>query len=744
MTVVLVAFAGALVAVGSRGIVFALAAVAAAAYVLALAVLGRDRMALLTMVAVFGTAPAYKGLAASPSDPVTPTDLLLVLAFALLLPTVFARRVQLPPLYIAGLLVVTLMGLIGSAFSPSPPWSLFGLAQLLVVMAVLPTVLAMWRPSAPWLMILAWSYVGGHLLSAGWALVDGPVAGDDRYAGLTHHPNAFAEAGMMAVALLLYLFHRHRSTTIRIGILVAGAISIHSVVISGSRAATVVVAVLILMVPVVERSAISGFVYAILGSLFIVALPLVVSVSGEGSAISRLAGTVDAAGADQQRAQARQIGWDTFAQHPFTGSGFLDVELIHDNFLEIAAATGIFGLFGFLMVMFTLARPIIGYGEQRRLCYAAWAYIGLGATVPGLQDRTLWIPAALAIVAAIEAMEMSRQPDRADRSSSTTAQSTAECHVGLAGRDQLTLPGRTRLAVDEGHRLLERHRLPQPEHDQHGVEQDQEVEAGAVALHRRAGVRRLELQPLGVGEHLATDQLRRTGEPGGREPAVVDVAVRLAEAVADVVGEGTRPDDAHLAAQDVDQLRQLGDAEPLEHPAEGRVEGRVGRRVEEPTALDGRLHAVGVDHHHAELRHGDDLTGTHPAPRAVEHRPAGRDERDSGGEEDDGDPGQGGQADHEEVERALPQDVTLPSIGSPAIDRSPQTTEWNCSAHPSTRPPPRRYGSQGKLSATVSRSAVGSRRAGPRTGRRTPPARTPARPGRGTPRPAPCADPRRP
>ena len=95
-------------------------------------------------------------------------------------------------------------------------------------------------------------------------------------------------------------------------------------------------------------------------------------------------------------------GVDRFLAHPIKGDGLVDLFDIHNNFLEVAVAIGIFGLAGYLLVLYAFARPIFGKGELRRLCYPVWGYIGFGATVPSLYDRSIWTVVALSVVAMLE------------------------------------------------------------------------------------------------------------------------------------------------------------------------------------------------------------------------------------------------------------------------------------------------------------------------------------------------------
>ena len=215
-------------------------------------------------------------------------------------------------------------------------------------------------------------------------------------------------------AVLLYLWRRNDAVWYRVLVAGAAAVSVASVIASGSRAGAAVVAGLVVMIPFVERSAVKGFVLAVLGALGILGLPFVVGQSGEGTAIARLAGSVDAIGADQARSRAQDFGIDLFLQHPFVGNGFADAIYVHNVVLGVASSAGIIGLIGYLMVLYTLARPIIGTHPNRRLSYVAWAFIAITPTFPGLDDRTLWVPLAPVILLAVQTRFGGQRPSTAD------------------------------------------------------------------------------------------------------------------------------------------------------------------------------------------------------------------------------------------------------------------------------------------------------------------------------------------
>lgn len=394
------AFVALLVYAATLGNLAIYATVVVAAFVAVVAILGPERTGVLTLMAAYFTAAFYKGFAPSPGSIVTGTDVLLLVGFALLLPQILQGKARLPLLYYAGVAVVFVTGLVASALSVNPAGSYQALAFWMIVMFGLPIAVSLWGPSGRQIDLLVWSFVAGQIFSFAAGTAQGYIHAN-RYFGMASHPNYFAQSGMMAIALLIYLAYRHFGKTVLVSaaILVAGGVCATTVVLSGSRAATVVVAVLILMIPVVERSALTGFLLAALGALVLVALPLAADIAGKGSSLDRLAGGGGAAQSSSARTLHLDDGLDRFFQDPLLGSGLIDLFLIHNNFLEVAVAIGIFGLAGYLMVLWAFARPIFGNNKYRRLAYVVWGYIGFGATVPGLYDRSIWAVVALSVVA---------------------------------------------------------------------------------------------------------------------------------------------------------------------------------------------------------------------------------------------------------------------------------------------------------------------------------------------------------
>jgi hypothetical protein len=369
--------------------------------VILLVMFGLERVAFLGLLAAFATAPMYRGLAGLSGGHSTPTDLLLVLSCAVLVPVLMSRPLDLPSPYVVGLTLVAVTSLVTSVLSDVPAASLFGAIRWLFFLGVVPIVIAWWRPGLKSVVALLWAYVIGQVASTAYALAVGPVVGN-RYQGLSHHTNAFGMGGVTAVAILLFLFAHHRDTSTRLIVLGAGVVTSASVVMSGSRAAVVVAAVLLIIVPVVERSAVLGFIGAVFGAMALIAFPLLVGSGHGGPALTRLAGDATAARADQARGLGLDEGLRRFWDSPVVGSGLNNVEIFHNVFLEVLVSVGIFGLFGYLMVMFILARPLIGRHPHRRLAYLPLAFIGMAPALPGIWDETMWVPISLCILAVFD------------------------------------------------------------------------------------------------------------------------------------------------------------------------------------------------------------------------------------------------------------------------------------------------------------------------------------------------------
>ncbi len=409
-TIAAVAFAAVLAAVATQGLVYALAAIVLAAYVAFAITLGARWTGIACLMAAFGSAPMYRGIEQSVGG-VPPTDVLVIVGIIHLLPSFIQHRLRLPTVYLLGLLLMSVGSLIAVIVTGDLLTNAFYAGQWLFFIGALPIIVAWWRPDLRIVTLLLWSYLAGHLVSTGYGLAEGAVYAN-RHDGLTHHPNAFGLAGVTSIAIVLFLFAIYKDARIRVVLAGIVGISVLSITLSGSRAAIVVLVALILLIPIVERSALAGVGLAALGALGVMSIPFLVDISGEDSAIGRLAGSGTASGSDRIREAATEKGFDRLWDSPVLGSGFADVEQIHNVFLEAAVAIGFLGLLAYLVVLFALARPLFSKHPLRRLSYMVWVYMGVAPTFPGLWDRTVWVPASLAALAMVAAGKQDAPADR--------------------------------------------------------------------------------------------------------------------------------------------------------------------------------------------------------------------------------------------------------------------------------------------------------------------------------------------
>jgi hypothetical protein len=386
-----------LVMVGTQSLLFGLVTIGVAVFLLALSILGAERLGTVVLICAYATAPMYKGLATSTGSPITAPDLLFVLGFGLLALRLLRGRPRAHITYGVGLIIALLFGMIAAIASGSAQETLISVTLWMMTIFVLPIALAMWNPRHRIVLLLAGAYVAGHVFDTAWAILHD---GAHRWTGLSTHPNYFGQAALLSCALMIFLLGK---VPVRYRWLAMGATAIcgAGVVFSGSRAATVVLAVLLLCIPFLERTTRATVVVIGILTLGVVAAALQPLRSGEGSALSRLTGAGTSVGSDLARTEGLEKGVRLFFDHPFVGNGMSSDVLfdIHNGPLEVAVSIGIFGLFGYLLLLWSFVRILFTDLPLRRLGYVALAYVGFGAAVPGLYDRSIWAVVALGILA---------------------------------------------------------------------------------------------------------------------------------------------------------------------------------------------------------------------------------------------------------------------------------------------------------------------------------------------------------
>lgn len=377
----------------TTGLVGALAALVAAGLVTASVLLGPT---LLGTILVFG------GIFLAPMDNlraggfVTFSDLALFLGFALLVPRMLGQRVRPSGLHLIGSLLLLVAGALTSLANEGTAESLDYLVKMIIGVTLLPLAFLFWHPSRRQLHGLAWTYIAGQLVSTLAAPFVG-MAGS-RFYGLSTHPNFFGMCSLLAAALALYLVLDNPPTRRLWPILACGA-SLVAVVLSGSRAALLAAVVIAVVVPVLERSAKAGYLVVTTAVISVASLGLLLDSAGPGSAIGRLAGKGTAVGSDEARLEHLQHGWAVFVDNPLGGTGFrFETSLIHNGYLEVAVAWGIFGLLGYVLLLWALVRGLFAARRRSVLGYVALGYVFIGFFNNTLWDRFAWVALSMVLV----------------------------------------------------------------------------------------------------------------------------------------------------------------------------------------------------------------------------------------------------------------------------------------------------------------------------------------------------------
>jgi O-antigen ligase len=341
---------------------------------------------------------------------VTVSDVFFSIGFLLLAPAMLRGRVHLPKPYVAGSAILLASGLAASALSDQPLTSMTVMFRLVAAAIVLPALFMLWRPSWRTIDWMAGLYVIGQVISVVDSVFGDALAGG-RHQGLSTHPNYFGMCGMLAYALCLHLLNRVPRKWHWL-IWAAMAICLYSTVSSGSRAALLVVVLITVLYPAVERSAMAGYVVVSLAVLGAASGGALLNKFGQGSAVDRLQGDASADVSDSARVGQLERGLQRFLDHPVLGDGFANAPLLaHNIYLQVAVVVGLVGLVGYLLVLWCTVQPLfVRKHPMHRLGHAALAYAAVGMLTNTLWDRFVWTVLALAFLANLPE---SRGPDRA-------------------------------------------------------------------------------------------------------------------------------------------------------------------------------------------------------------------------------------------------------------------------------------------------------------------------------------------
>lgn len=382
-----------------------------------------ERTATLVIVAGMFFAPLNDVRPTEAASFVTVTDALLVLGFVLLAPVLLRRKLSLPKSFVFGWFLLLPAGLIASAAAVDPGTSFNHLARLLAAALLLPVAFVWWRPERRIIVWLASAYVLGAAVSVSAAVIEGPVAAESRYDGLTTHANFLGHTAVIGVCLALFVVTQvqvqNRWIVYGLGLLCG-----YGAWISGSRASFVALVVVAALYPLIERS-----ILAAGAVLFGLALTLIfwttIANSGD-SALRRLLGTSHSQTSDQLRRDQLQSAFDEFLERPLTGNGLAHALDAHNIYLQMAAAAGLVGLLGFLFMLWALVSPLLTVQRPyHRLGYPALAYLVIGALDKSLWDRFIWVGLSLAMLTVLVAQDQPRRYGRPTHSLPVDVRSTA-------------------------------------------------------------------------------------------------------------------------------------------------------------------------------------------------------------------------------------------------------------------------------------------------------------------------------
>lgn len=369
------------------------------------AALGLLLLALMVGAGRAGTAAVVLGMFLAPMSslqPITPppvitfADVAFVVGFALLAPQLAGRRLDVPLPYLVGALLLLTVSLLSVAVTAEPGVSIPAVIRLAYASMLLPGAFLLWRPPPRQIALLAVAYLLGVCASLVFGLVAGPTT-EGRYQGLAPHPNSFGHSAAFAALLIPYLVSTMPRR--RWSWYAGGVLCCYAIWISGSRASLVAFVVVVALAPLLERS-----VRATAALLYAGALLLVVggrlATAGGTNAFSRLLGAGSATDSNGQRLLRLDVTLHDFFQHPLLGAGFTQIRAAEDIYVQVLSSVGVFGLLGFVLMLYSLVRPAFAHGRAvHRLAYPALLFAVVGPLTDVLWDTLPWAVLSLAMLA---------------------------------------------------------------------------------------------------------------------------------------------------------------------------------------------------------------------------------------------------------------------------------------------------------------------------------------------------------
>jgi len=339
---------------------------------------------------------------------VTLSDLFLAVGLIMLVPHFAGTRLQIPSAFVLGAAGIFAIGSLASIASGTALLSFNHMLRFAVGAVVLAVLICWWSPSMKTVVAAISGYVFGNVISVVYGLIHGVPPGG-RHIGLSTHANVMGLCDALAVSLIPFLFATVRRE--RRWLVVAGAVvCTYGIWITGSRGALLTSMAILVLYPVITRSLSFGLVVVALGFLAPLGISQIADRVSDTSALGRLLGKGSSSYADQAREDAARVAIDQFTAHPLLGGGFGTVLSAHNIFLQLAAAAGILGLVFFLVVLWSLIRPLLSIpSPYGLLSVPALAYAMAGLLFPFLWDRYIWCILAFALVGPILAQRAAEE-----------------------------------------------------------------------------------------------------------------------------------------------------------------------------------------------------------------------------------------------------------------------------------------------------------------------------------------------
>jgi O-antigen ligase len=324
-------------------------------------------------------------------------DPLFLLGFMMLLPRLLGNSLRLPAAFLLGAIGLLTVGTLSALLTDQPSDNFSHLLDVVRGLVFLPVFFAWWQPGRRTIVALALAYMLGSCINVVAARLEGATF-DDRYAGLTTHPNTLGICLVLSISLAPFLLAELRARQHwMVGLMTA--VCLLGIWMTGSRAAFACAALLVLLYPLFNRSIPAAIAVGALSLTAFAVANRMAQHANPASLLGRLLGDSAQASNEARREGARQ-GIDQFLAHPLLGDGWLTVWGAHDGYIQVAAATGIFGLAFYLLLVAGLLRPLFAIAPPSGLLATPMlATIMLDIFLPVLGARYVWVVVGLSLAA---------------------------------------------------------------------------------------------------------------------------------------------------------------------------------------------------------------------------------------------------------------------------------------------------------------------------------------------------------